>query len=149
MTTQNGGAVPPLAPAGSPGRTTLPVRNPYSGAIDYEITPPTPAELAGTCAALRAVQVKWAAVPLEHRVEVLLRWADELEAAYGPLSAADLTDTGGCLIALMSPRIVAASVRSWAADAAGVLVAAARAGTSSVMPGIAFRTRWCPTRWSG
>ena len=35
----------------------------------------------------------------------------------GELSAADFTDTGGCLIALMSPRIVAGSVRSWAADA--------------------------------
>jgi acyl-CoA reductase-like NAD-dependent aldehyde dehydrogenase len=112
--------------------------------VDYEITPPTPAELAELCDSLRAAQVKWAAAPLEHRVEVMLRWADELDKAYGRLSAADFTDTGGCLIALMSPRIVASSVRSWAADAAGVLAAAARSGTSSIMPTIAFRTQLVP-----
>jgi succinate-semialdehyde dehydrogenase / glutarate-semialdehyde dehydrogenase len=123
---------------------TLPVTNPYTGEVDYEITPPTAEELAELCDSLRAAQVKWAAAPLEHRAEVMLRWADELEAAYGRLSAADFTDTGGCLIALMSPRIVASSVRSWAADAAGVLAAAARSGTSSIMPSIAFRTQLVP-----
>jgi acyl-CoA reductase-like NAD-dependent aldehyde dehydrogenase len=112
--------------------------------VDYEITPPTPDELTGLCDSLRGAQVKWGAASLEYRVEVMLRWADELEAAYGPLSAADFTDTGGCLIALMSPRIVASSVRSWAADAAGVLDAAARSGTSSVLPSISFRTQLVP-----
>jgi succinate-semialdehyde dehydrogenase / glutarate-semialdehyde dehydrogenase len=122
----------------------LSVRNPYTGEVDYEITPPTPDELTVLCDSLRAAQVKWGAAPLEYRVEVMLRWADELEAAYGALSAADFTDTGGCLIALMSPRIVASSVRSWAADAAGVLDAAARSGTSSVLPSISFRTQLVP-----
>jgi hypothetical protein len=42
--------------------------------VDYQITPPTPAELTGICDSLRAAQVKWAAVPLAHRVEVMLRW---------------------------------------------------------------------------
>jgi acyl-CoA reductase-like NAD-dependent aldehyde dehydrogenase len=133
----------------APASRTLPVKNPYTGEVDYEITPPTLAELAGICDSLRAAQVKWAAAPLEHRVEVMLRWADELDAAYGRLSAADFTDTGGCLIALMSPRIVASSVRSWAADAAGVLGAAARSGTSSIMPSIAFRTQLVPYQLVG
>ena len=131
------------------GRGSLPVTNPYTGEVDYEITPPTPAELAELCDSLRAAQVKWAAAPLEHRVEVMLRWADELDKAYGRLSAADFTDTGGCLIALMSPRIVASSVRSWAADAAGVLAAAARSGTSSIMPSITFRTQLVPYQLVG
>lgn len=126
------------------GRVSLPVRNPYTGEVDYEITPPAPQELARTCADLRAAQVKWAAAPLEHRIEVMTRWADELEACYGPLSAADFTDTGGCLIALASPRIVAGSVRSWAADAPSVLAAAARSGTSSIMPAISYRTQLVP-----
>jgi acyl-CoA reductase-like NAD-dependent aldehyde dehydrogenase len=122
----------------------LPVRNPYTGEVDYEITPPTAQELARLCADLRAAQVKWSAAPLEHRIEVMLRWADELDAAYGPLSAADFTDTGGCLISLMAPRIVASSVRSWAADAPTVLTEAARSGTSSIMPSISFRTQLVP-----
>ena len=118
MSTPNGRVTDAAGTAGLPPGRTLPVKNPYTGEVDYQITPPTPAELTGTCDSLRAAQVKWAAAPLAHRVEVMLRWADELDAAYGPLSAADFTDTGGCLIALMSPRIVASSVRSWAADAA-------------------------------
>ena len=74
----------------------------------------------------------------------MTRWADELDKAYGKLSAADFTDTGGCLISLMSPRIVAGSVRSWAADAPAVLAAAAREGASSIMPSISFRTQLVP-----
>ncbi len=126
------------------GPRILPVRNPYTGEFDYEITPPTAEELAQTCARLRAAQVKWGAVPLEHRIEVLSRWADELDAAYGPLSAADYADTGGCLISLIAPRIVAGSVRAWAADAPRALAAAARSGTSSIMPSISFRTQLVP-----
>jgi acyl-CoA reductase-like NAD-dependent aldehyde dehydrogenase len=125
-------------------RVLLPVRNPYTGEVDYQITPPTTDELAETCGRLRAAQVAWAAAGLDHRIEVMTRWADQLDAAYGKLSAADFTDTGGCLIALMSPRIVAASVRAWAADAAGVLDAAARSGVTRAMPSISFRTQLVP-----
>jgi acyl-CoA reductase-like NAD-dependent aldehyde dehydrogenase len=125
-------------------RASLPVKNPYTGEVDYQITPPTAEGLKELGDSLRAAQLKWGAAPLEHRVEVMLRWADELDKAYGPLSAADFTDTGGCLIALMSPRIVASSVRSWAADAASVLERASRSGTSSIMPSISFRTQLVP-----
>jgi len=128
---------------------TLPVKNPYTGEVDYQITPPAEQELTELCDALRAAQVKWAAAPLGHRVEVMLRWADELDAAYGKLSAADFTDTGGGLLALMSPRIVASSVRSWAADAAGVLDAAARSGVNSIVPSITFRTQLVPYQLVG
>ena len=143
------GSAGPGGTGGRPPGRKLPVRNPYTGELDYEITPPTAEELTQLCDSLRAAQVKWAAAPLEHRVEVMLRWADELDAAYGKLSAADFTDTGGCLIALMSPRIVASSVRSWAADAAGVLAAAARSGTSSIMPSLSFRTQLVPYQLVG
>src|SRR5580698_567948 len=130
--------------SGSNARVSLPVRNPYTGQLDYEITPPSQAELTDICSSLRAAQVTWGGAPLAHRVEVMLRWADELDAAYGPLSAADFADTGGCLISLMSPRIVASSVRSWAADAAPVLSAAARSGVTTSMPSISFRTQLVP-----
>src|SRR5580693_6849452 len=126
------------------GVRILPVRNPYTGAVDYEITAPAPDELARTCDRLRAAQVKWAAAPLEHRIEVLTRWADELEKAYAALAAADSEDTGGCLISLMAPRIAVGNVRAWAADAPQVFAEAARSGTSSVMPSISFRTQLVP-----
>jgi acyl-CoA reductase-like NAD-dependent aldehyde dehydrogenase len=130
--------------SGQDERAPLQVRNPYTGEADYQITPPTPGELAATCQRLREAQLAWAGSGLEHRIEVMTRWAGELDKAYGELSAADFTDTGGCLIALMSPRIVAASVRAWAADAAGVLEAAARSGITRAMPSISFRTQLVP-----
>ena len=149
MTNQNGPVSHLEGTAGPSQVRQLPVKNPYTGEVDYQITPPTPEELAELCDSLRTAQVKWGAAPLEHRVEVMLRWADELDKAYGPLSAADFTDTGGCLIALMSPRIVASNVRSWAADAASVLAAASRSGTSSIMPSITFRTQLVPYQLVG
>jgi succinate-semialdehyde dehydrogenase/glutarate-semialdehyde dehydrogenase len=127
----------------------LPVRNPYTGEVDYAITPPTARELAATCASLRTGQAGWAAASLEHRTEVLLGWAGELDKAYGALSAADYADTGGCLISIMAPGIVAASVRSWAADAPAVLAGAARSGISSIMPTISFRTQLVPYQLVG
>jgi acyl-CoA reductase-like NAD-dependent aldehyde dehydrogenase len=123
------------------GPASLPVRNPYTGEVDYEITPPTQEELAGICQELRANQVKWGAVPLEHRIEVMSRWADELAKAYGALAAAD---TGGCLISPIAPGIVTGAVRGWCADAPKVLAEAARSGTSSIMPSISFRTQLVP-----
>jgi aryl-alcohol dehydrogenase len=133
MSTPNGRVTDAAGTAGLPPGRTLPVKNPYTGEVDYQITPPTPAELTGICDSLRAAQVKWAAAPLAHRVEVMLRWADELDAAYGPLSAADFTDTGGGLIALMSPRTVASSVRSWAADGLAAVMAAKASGAAEIV----------------
>jgi acyl-CoA reductase-like NAD-dependent aldehyde dehydrogenase len=130
-----------LAPG---GRRTIPVRNPYNGAIDYEITPPDAVELAGVCDRLRQAQVKWGSAPLDYRIEVLTRWADELGKAYGPLAAADSADTGGCLISPIAPGIAIGSVRAWAADAQKILEQAARSGTSSIMPSISFRTQLVP-----
>src|ERR1700722_6631451 len=144
MSNQNEGVPLPGPPRARPSRVTLPVKNPYTGEVDYQITPPAAGELTELCGSLRTAQPKWAAAPLGHRVEVMLRWADELDAAYGKLSAADFTDTGGGLLALMSPRIVAGSVRAWAADAAGVLDAAARSGVNSILPSISFRTQLVP-----
>ena len=73
--------------------------------------------LAGVCDRLRQAQVKWGSAPLDYRIEVLTRWADELGKAYGPLAAADSADTGGCLISPIAPGIAIGSVRAWAADA--------------------------------
>jgi acyl-CoA reductase-like NAD-dependent aldehyde dehydrogenase len=125
-------------------RRTIPVRNPYNGVVDYAITPPAPDELAGICERLRAAQVKWGSASLEYRTEVLTRWADELEKAYGPLAAADSADTGGCLISPMAPGIAIGNIRAWAVDAPKVLADAARSGMSSIMASISFRTQLVP-----
>src|SRR3984885_1254458 len=86
----------------------------------------------------------WAAAALEHRIEVMSRWADALAKAYGALAAADSADTGGCLISPIAPGIVTGAVRGWCADAPKVLAEAARSGASSIMPSISFRTQLVP-----
>jgi acyl-CoA reductase-like NAD-dependent aldehyde dehydrogenase len=54
---------------------TVKIRNPYTGELDHEITPPSAQDLAALCARLRAAQVTWAQAGLEHRTEVMLHAA--------------------------------------------------------------------------
>lgn len=68
-------------------RNTISVRNPRTGAIDYQFTPATPAEVAAECNRLRAAQPAWAAAPVSHRAEVLRRWADAVATARQRISA--------------------------------------------------------------
>ena len=61
-------------------REKIPVRNPRTGKEDYYIPPPTQTRLAEECARIRKHQVAWAKAPISYRVEVLLRWANAIEA---------------------------------------------------------------------
>jgi len=54
----------PQGTGARPPRVTLPVTNPYTGEVDYQITPPTEQELTELSGSLRTAQVKWAAAPL-------------------------------------------------------------------------------------
>ena len=73
-------------------RNTLPVRNPRTGEVDYHITPPTADEMATTTKNMRAAQKDWAAAPVEHRVAVMRKWADEIEASYAKWRQQDVPD---------------------------------------------------------
>src|SRR5687768_2016582 len=70
-------------------RNTLPVRNPRTGEVDYHIAPPTAAEVAAKARDLRAAQKDWAAAPIEHRCDVMRRWADAIEKNRKAISAAE------------------------------------------------------------
>jgi acyl-CoA reductase-like NAD-dependent aldehyde dehydrogenase len=49
----------------------LPVRNPRTGMVDFELTPATAAEVTALAGGLRRAQGTWAAAGVEHRAEVL------------------------------------------------------------------------------
>jgi acyl-CoA reductase-like NAD-dependent aldehyde dehydrogenase len=125
-------------------RTPIAVRNPWTGEYDYEIVPPTAAELRTTCLRLRAGQKAWAAAPLAHRIAVMSKWADRLEQARAALIEADSVDTGYCVISKLSPDIIIGAIRGWCTDAPKVLEEAARQGISSIMPSISFRSQLVP-----
>src|SRR5688500_18828690 len=59
------------------------VRNPRTGAFDYEFTPPSAQQLAAIAARLRAAQAAWSERPLSARIEVLRNWIGALQAARG------------------------------------------------------------------
>jgi succinate-semialdehyde dehydrogenase/glutarate-semialdehyde dehydrogenase len=130
--------------AASAERKVLPIRNPRTGQIDYQITPPTADELRDICRRLREGQKSWGAAPLEHRVAVMRQWADRLKAHSAALVEADSIDTGYCAISRMSPGIVIGNVLGWSQAAAGVLERAKLEGRSSIMPNIAFSTELKP-----
>src|SRR5262245_12075432 len=97
-------------------RRSLPVRNPRTGEIDLHITPPTGDELRAICAQLRYAQRGWAQRPLAERIEVMRRWANEIQKNQRAIAAADCTDTGYSHTSHASPHIVALSIRGWCED---------------------------------
>jgi acyl-CoA reductase-like NAD-dependent aldehyde dehydrogenase len=99
----------------------IPVRNPRTGQVDYEFTPPTEAELAARCRALRAAQPAWWGAGLEARCAAMRRFADALEAHRDALVAALATDTGRTHIAAGELASAARNIRRWCERAPGIV----------------------------
>jgi len=121
---------------------TIPVLNPRSGAVDYHIERTSRAAIEGLSTELRAAQTEWAALPIEQRAQILLSWADEIEAARADISAALILDTGRKRIAEEAPGHVIGSIRGWA-ETAPKAIQTAR-GRSSVMPAVTFTNQYKP-----
>ncbi|XBQ17651.1 MAG: aldehyde dehydrogenase family protein [Oceanicaulis sp.] len=96
---------------------TLKVRNPRTGAFDYEITPPSSGDLDQIAGRLRDAQRAWAATPISERMDRLSAWAGAIEADADALAAALETDTGRRRVARLEVQGAAASLRGWAMSA--------------------------------
>ena len=123
---------------------SIQVVNPRTGQVDFHFATPTDTELAALCERLRKAQREWSAASLEHRIEVMLAWADQLEANQNSIAEADSIDTGGADISRMGPFITFSTIRGWCKQAPSVLKTAQRSGKSSIMPDILFETRLVP-----
>jgi len=124
----------------------LPIRNPRTGLMDYEIEAADAAELARVAARLRAGQVQWAAAGVARRLEVLKAWTAHLSANAGPLIEALSTDTGRHLVAASEIQAVVGMVAGNAVLAPRVLPSAGQpAGErASATPGIGIQTQFVP-----
>ncbi len=122
----------------------IPVRNPRTGLIDYEINPPTADELAGICARLKRAQGAWGEAPLQYRISVMKKWAERIAAHRQDLAERDSVDTGYCTISKMSPDIVIGNIMNWCGKAAEVLQGVRREGKTSIMPTVTFSTNLRP-----
>jgi acyl-CoA reductase-like NAD-dependent aldehyde dehydrogenase len=121
----------------------LPVRNPRTGEIDTHITAPSAADIAATCARLRAAQPAWGRAPLAHRIGVMKQWAERLKAHRAALVEADSIDTGGGQISKVAPDMVIGAILRMCAFAPAIFEQARRKGVSPA-PAIHYDTNLRP-----
>jgi succinate-semialdehyde dehydrogenase / glutarate-semialdehyde dehydrogenase len=138
-----------VAPEKSTAGNSLPVRNPRSGEIDMYITLPTADHVAAMCARLRENQLAWGHAPLAHRIEVLKKWAERLQAHRAALIEADSIDTGYGQISRVAPDMVIGSILRACAIAPSIFEQARRAGTSPHAPHIKYDTNLRPYPLAG
>jgi acyl-CoA reductase-like NAD-dependent aldehyde dehydrogenase len=130
-------------------RAPLSVRNPRSGEIDCYITPASAGEIAELCGRLRKAQVAWGGAPVEHRVDVMRKWAEQIKAHRSALVEADSIDTGYGQISRVAPDMVLAAIARSTAYAPALFQQARRSGTSPGAPHVNFDTNLKPYPLAG
>jgi succinate-semialdehyde dehydrogenase/glutarate-semialdehyde dehydrogenase len=145
----HGGEMATISQAKPTAANSMPVRNPRTGEIDMYITPPSPAEIAATCARLREKQEAWGRAPLAHRIDVMKEWADRLQSHKAALIEADSIDTGYGQISRVAPDMVIGSVLRSCAIAPAIFEQARRAGVSPHAPHIKYDTNLRPYPLAG
>jgi len=91
----------------------LPVQNPRTGQIDYEITSVNSADMQTMASRARTSQSRWLTLGFEGRSTALRRFADILENNISKIVAALQTDTGRHKIAQQETLGVIGSLRGW------------------------------------
>lgn len=122
----------------------LPVRNPRTGKVDFELPVSTAAEVAEKADRLRANQAAWQALGLDGRINVMRRWLGEVARRQADIAAADAEDTGGCHTSYLQGFITMGNIGGWIEDAAAALDRAQASGTSNAMPTVDYRTQLIP-----
>jgi acyl-CoA reductase-like NAD-dependent aldehyde dehydrogenase len=93
--------------------TSIGVRNPRTGKVDYWITPPTPDDLAELCHRLRKAQVDWQQGGLEARIEALQQWKQAVQAHRDALIEALVADTGRLAVSVLEVDSFLGSLDRW------------------------------------
>lgn len=123
------------------------VRNPRTGQNDYTFDPPTDAALAARCAELRQAQPAWWQAGMEHRIAVLRRWADAIEAHQAAITAALAIDTGRTAIAAGEVKSASRNIRRWC-DYGPTLIATP-VHESGIMPSLRYSHQLVPYQLVG
>jgi succinate-semialdehyde dehydrogenase / glutarate-semialdehyde dehydrogenase len=116
--------------------------NPRSGAVDYTFAAPSPTELSGLVAKLRAAQPTWAGASMQTRVDVLRRWRVELVARQAEIVQALSQDTGRYAICLSEFQAVLGYIDRWTRQAPEL--AQEQEGQSAVVPTLSYRSQYVP-----
>lgn len=122
--------------------TTIAVRNPRTGHLDYEITPPSPAQLTATCERLRQGQQEWQTKGVGHRIEALQAWKQALLDRKDALIQALVADTGRLSESVLEVDSFLSGLDRWCGMAPD-LIAPAPAKTAAI-PFIELRPQLVP-----
>ena len=115
----------------SSGPRRIPVRDPRTGRVEFDLEVADPAAIRVEAARLRQGQRDWALLDVDARIAVLMRWASLLDGPFRqPLIDADSRDTGGGQISRIAPDMVLGFIRGNAGAAKAQLAAAHREGVS-------------------
>lgn len=97
------------------------VRNPRTGQNDYQVGPPSAAEVDALCQRLRDAQTEWHSGGLQARIDSLEWWRRRLLDNRSALSEALAADTGRGRESELEIDIVARSIERWCGLAPGLL----------------------------
>ena len=120
------------------------IRNPRTGAFDYEIAPHDAAAIAELAASLRARQAEWATRSADERGEMLRALGAAISRHREAIAAALTVDTGRRAISAIEVDGTIRVLDRWAALAPGLIAAAQGVPRASATPGIAVSTRLAP-----
>jgi len=120
----------------------LPVRNPRTGAVDFQLPITPAAEVAAKAKRLRENQVKWAALALHERVAIMGRWLGAVRKRVEEIGEADAADTGGCHTSYIQGYITMGNIGGWIEDAEAALAKASFHGRSQSMPDVEVRSQF-------
>jgi succinate-semialdehyde dehydrogenase / glutarate-semialdehyde dehydrogenase len=89
------------------------IRNPRTGKIDYQITPPTSEQLTEKSTRLRQAQINWQQQGLSHRIETLQQWKQAILSQKDRLKQALITDTGRLSVSILEIDSFISSIDRW------------------------------------
>lgn len=89
------------------------VRNPRIGKVDYEITPPTLAQLSTSCTRLHEAQINWLQGGLAGRIEALQQWKQAILSHKDELTEALVNDTGRLSVSILEIDSFISGIDRW------------------------------------
>lgn len=118
------------------------VRNPWTGAVDFQFRALSLLELEERIAALRAAQPRWRELGVAGRIEILARWRAALVARKDEILAALCEDTGRQLISAGEFQAVLGYIDRWSRMAP--TLAQEEEGQSVAVPTLTYRSQYVP-----
>jgi succinate-semialdehyde dehydrogenase / glutarate-semialdehyde dehydrogenase len=126
------------------GSAVMKIRNPRTGADDYEISPLNADDVAERAQALRSAQPAWAARTADERAALLLRFADAVTRHSEAITAALTLDTGRAAISRIEVAGTARLILRWANSAPALIAAYHINNRQTAIPSITTSTRLVP-----